>query len=140
MVQRAINAEAKTGLRSNIMVWDLDVYYPRSYRLSYNTFSKVQSQGSNNKDFFRFKKPKPKDPKPTPPHDNSAAAPAQKKDKKDKKKRFWGQKREHIGERKEQIPATGIIETASKKILKVRYFNCDQKGHYANNCIKSLKN
>ena len=139
-VQRALNVEAKAGLRSSTMVRDSDARCPREDCLSHNTSSKMQSQGSNNKDSSRSEEPKPKDPKPAPPHDNAAAEPAKKEDRKDKKKRFRGQRREHTGERKEQTPATGVNKTAPKKKLKVRYFNCNKKGHYANNCIKPPKN
>lgn len=66
--------------------------------------------------------------------------PAKKKDKKDKKKKFWGQKREYIGEQKEQTLAAGVNTTdISKKkkkrhnISKIMYLNCDKKGHYTNN-------
>ena len=87
-MQRTVNIEAKTSLRSSTIVWDSDAYCLRGYRLSQNTFSRVQTQGSNNKDFSYSKKLKSKDLKPAPLHDNAAAKPAQKKDKKDKKKRF----------------------------------------------------
>ena len=43
IMQRIINMEAKAGLRSNIMVQNLDARCPRSYRPSYNTFLKVQT-------------------------------------------------------------------------------------------------
>ena len=101
MVQRAVNAKAKAGLRFSTMIWDSDARCPRGHRPSYNTSPMVQSQGSNNKDFSHSKEPKPKDPKPAPPRNNAAAEPAKKEDKKDKKKRFRGQKQEHTGERKE---------------------------------------
>ena len=140
MVQRAVNAKAKTGLRSSTMVQDLDARYSREYRPSHNTSSKVQSQGSNNKNSSRSEEPKPKDPKPAPPQNNMAAEPDKKENKKDIKKRFRGQRREHTGERKEQTLATGINKTAPKKKLKVRCFNCNKKGHYANDCTKPPKN
>ena len=97
MVQKAINAEAKAGLRSSTMVKDSDVYCPKGHRPSHNIFSKVQSQGSNNKDFSYSEESKPKDPKPIPPRDNVAVKLAKKKDKKDKKKRFQEQRREYTG-------------------------------------------
>ena len=140
MMQRAVNAEAKADLRSSTMVRDLDARCPRGHRPSHNTSSKVQSQGSNNKDSSHFEEPKPKDPKLALPRDNAAAKPAKKEDRKDKKKRFWRQRREHTGEQKDQTPATGVNEAAPKKKLKVRCFNCNKKGHYANNCIKPSKN
>ena len=122
------------------MVWDLDTYCLRGYRLFYTTFSKIQSQGSNNKDFSHSKKSKSKDPKPVPPRNNAAAELAEKEDKKHKKKRFRKQRREHTGQQKEQTPATGVNKVILKKKLKVRCFNCDKKDHYANNCTKPQKN
>ena len=87
MVQMAVNAEAKAGLKSSTMVRNSDVRCPRGHRLSHNTSSKVQTQGSSHKDSPRSKKPKPKDSKLAPSRDN-AAEPAKKEDKKDKKKRL----------------------------------------------------
>ena len=42
----AVNAKAKIGLRSSIMVQNVDFYYPQNYCLSQNTFAKVQTLGS----------------------------------------------------------------------------------------------
>ena len=139
MVQRAVNAEAKTGLISSIMVWDLDACCLRGHRLSHNTSSKVQTQSS--KDFSRSEKPKSKDSKPALSCDN-AAEPAKKEDRKDKKKKLRNCRREQS----EQTLATGDNTEAPKKKEKrrdpseVTCFNCDKKSHYANNCTKLLKN
>ena len=140
MVQRAINAEAKAGLRSSTIIQNLDACCPRSYRLSHNTSLKVQTQGS--KDSSRPKKTKLKDPKSAPLHDNAAESP-KKNNRKDKKKRFWGQKREHTRKQKEQTPATNVNTTnVSKKkkkkhdVSEIMCFNCDKKGHFANDCTK----
>ena len=43
MVQRAVNAEAKAGLRSSAMVRDSDIRCPQGHRPSNNTASKVQT-------------------------------------------------------------------------------------------------
>ena len=90
MVQRAVNAEAKAGLRSSTMIRQSDAHCPKNYRPSYNTFSKVQTQGSSHKDSPHSEEPKPKDPKPAPVHDN-AVEPAKKKDRKEKKKKLQNQ-------------------------------------------------
>ena len=50
--------EAKTGLRSSTIVWNVDTHYPRSYHLSYNISSKVQTQG------LIVKESKPENSKP----------------------------------------------------------------------------
>ena len=63
IVQRAVNAETKAGLRSSIMVWNADSHCPRSYCPSQNTSAKVQIQGLIAKESkpkeFRPKKKKP---------------------------------------------------------------------------------
>ena len=87
MVQKAVNAKAKAGLKSSTMVWKSDARCFRGYRPSHNNFLKVQTQGSSYKDSPRSEKPKPKDPKPAPSCDN-VAEPAKKEDKKEKKKRL----------------------------------------------------
>ena len=85
MVQRAVNAKTKAGLRFNTMVEDLDVYYPKGYHPSYNTSLKVQTQ--NSKNFSCPKKSKFKDPKLALSRNNAAESP-KKVNKKDKKKKF----------------------------------------------------
>ena len=131
MVQRAINAEAKAGLRSSTMIQKSDARCPRGHRPSHNTSSKVQTQRTIAKE-PRSEESKPKDPKPAPSRDN-AAEPAKKEDRKEKKKRLRNQRREHTGE---QTPATRVNTEALKKKLKARCFNCNKKGHYTNECTK----
>ena len=131
MVQRAVNAEAKAGLRSNTMVRESDAGCPRGQRPSHNISSKMQIQGTTAKEPYS-EEPKPKDPKPAPSCDN-ATEPAKKEDRKEKKKRLRNQRRECTGE---QTPATRVNTEAPKKKLKVRCFNCNKKGHYANECTK----
>ena len=88
------------------MVRYWDAHGPRCHRLSHNTSSKVQTQGS--KDSSCIKEPKPKDSKPALLCDN-VAEPAKKENRKDKKKRFRNQRREHT---EEQTPATGVNNEA----------------------------
>ena len=87
MVQKAVNAEVKAGLRSSTMIQDSDAHCLKGHHPSQNTFLKVQTQGSSHKDSPCSEKPKPKDPKPALSHDN-AAEPAKKEDRKDKKKKL----------------------------------------------------
>ena len=131
IVQKAVNAKAKVGLRSSTIVRNLNACCPRSHRSSYNTLLKVQTQSS--KDFFCSKELKPKNLKSALPYDNMAE-PAKKQG--EMKKRSWRQKRKHTRERKEQFLATNVNIKASKKKIKTRCFNCNKKGHYINNCTK----
>ena len=64
IVQRAVNAEAKAGLKFSTIVRDLDICCPRGHCLSNNTTAKVQIQRTTVKD-PRLKETKTKDPKPT---------------------------------------------------------------------------
>ena len=139
MVQRAVNAEAKAGLKSSTMVRDSDGGCFRGYRPSYNTSSKVQTQGF--KGSSHSKKLKPKDLKPSPSCDN-VAEPAKKEDRKEKKKRL----REYRREQNKQTPVTSNNTKAPKKKKKRRdpseitCFTCNKKDHYASNCTKPPKN
>ena len=139
MVQKAVNAKAKAGLRSSTIVRGSDARCSRGHRPSHNTFSKVQTQGSKNSS--RSEEPKPKDLKPAPSRDN-AAEPTKKEDRKDKKKRLRNRRRKQ----NKQTLATGDNTEAPKKKKKrcdpskVTCFNCDKKGHYASNCTEPPKN
>ena len=135
-VQRAVNAEAKAGLRSTTMVRDLDIRCSRGYRPSNNTTSKVQIQGTAAKDSSRPEEPKTKDPKLVPPRDN-LAEPAKKEDKQKRFKRQQERTREP-----KKTPATGnnTVDAANKKkkrdTSKVTCFNYNKKGHYASDYIE----
>ena len=59
MVQKAVNAEAKTGLKSSIMVQNTDFCCFRGHHLFQNTSAKVQTQGLTTKE-FKPEKSKPK--------------------------------------------------------------------------------
>ena len=72
MVPKAINAEAKAGLRSSTMVRGLDIRYSRDYCLFNSIVSKMQTQKLSVKDFFRPKELKAKDPKSASPYTNIA--------------------------------------------------------------------
>ena len=139
IVQRAVNTKVKAGQRSSTMVQDLDACYPRGHRLSHNTSSKIQTQGS--KDSSWSEEPKSKDEKPASSRDN-AAEPAKKKERKDKKKKLRNRRRE----RNKQTPATGDnIEDPKKNKKKrdpskVTYFNYNKKNYYVNDCTKPPKN
>ena len=49
MVQRVVNAEVKAGLRSSLIIRELDARYLRGHRPSHNNFLKVQTQGTTAK-------------------------------------------------------------------------------------------
>ena len=138
MVQRAVNAEAKAGLRSSAMVRDSDIRCPRGYCPSNSTASKVYTQG------LSVKEPRPKESRskeakqvegkaPAPSRTSAVESSEQgKKDRNDKKQRFRERR-----EQSEETPATGVNTKTQKKKLKTRCFNCNKKDHYANECTKS---
>ena len=51
IMPRAINVEGKTGLKSNIMVWNIISHCSRGHYPSQNTATKVQTQALTAKEF-----------------------------------------------------------------------------------------
>ena len=141
MVQRAVNAEAKAGLRSSIMVWDADSRYPRGYCPSQNTSTKVKTQSSAVKE-SKSEESKPKDSKPA---DRKTLAPPRTDEPgktfyQDKKKKYFKKKQD----RKNSIPATedNAIEGEKKRNNRSngKCYNCQKKGHFAKNYSEFPKN
>ena len=62
MVQRAINKKAKVGLKSSIMVQNLNVYYPKNYYFFNNIVLKIEIKGTTVKNLC-LKKSKIKETK-----------------------------------------------------------------------------
>ena len=58
MVQRAVNVKTKAGLRSSIMVRNINSHYSRDYHSSQNTSIKIQTQN------LTIKESKPKKSRP----------------------------------------------------------------------------
>ena len=149
MVQRAVNAKAKTGLWSSITVRNSDIHCSRDYHSFNSTVSKVQTQGTTAKK-LRPEESKPKEAKPVKgkafvlTQTNMVKFLKQsKKNKKDKKRRFPKYKQDHIGKQKEQNPATGTNVTnarSKKKYLDIACYNYNKKGHYLKSCPELPKN
>ena len=83
IVQRAVNAEAKAGLKSSTMVRDSDIHCPRGHRPSNSTAAKVQTQGT--KDSYP-EEPKVKETRPAVSQ-TEASKPSKQVRKEKKKKR-----------------------------------------------------
>ena len=136
IVQRTVNVEAKAGLRSSTIVRDSDARSPRGHRLSHNTFSKVQTQGTTAKK-PRAEEPWPKEAKqangkaPTPLRSDELIKPTRQK----KKKKYWKKK----GDRKNSSPATKDNAIEGKK-GDGKCYNCQKKGHIMRNCPEPPKN
>ena len=88
MIQKVVNAEAKTGLRSSPMVQDLDIRCLKGHYPSKSTASKVQTQGTLAKE-SRSEESRPKKAKPAkrkaPTSSRTNAAESSEQKKKDKK-------------------------------------------------------
>ena len=141
MVQRAVNAEAKIGLRSSIMVRDADSRYLRGHRPSRNTSTKVQTQSS----IVKKSKPEESRPKDSKPANGKTPAPPRndepgKISRQDKKKEYLKKKWDW----KNSTPATrdNAIEGEKKRNDRGdgKCYNCQKKGHFARNCPEPPKN
>ena len=141
MLQRVVNAEAKAGLRSSIIVRNADSRCPRGHRPSQNTSTKVQTQDSTAKE----SKPEESRPKKSKPADGKTPAPPRtdepgKTSRQDKKKEYLKKKRD----RKNSIPATedNAIEGEKKRNDRgdEKCYNCQKKGYFARNCPEPPKN
>ena len=141
MVQRAVNAEAKAGLRSSIMVRDADSRCLRGHRPSQNTSTKVQTQGSTAKE----SKPEESRPKESKPANGKTPAPPRtdepgKTSRQDKKKEYLKKKQDRIN----STPATRDNDLEGEKKRNDRSnkkcYNCQKKGHFARNCPEPPKN
>ena len=141
MVQRAVNAEAKAGLKSSIMIWNTDSRYLKGHYSSQNTSIKVQTQGST------AKKSKPKEFRPKDLKSTNGKTPAPpridklgKTSRQDKKKEYLKKKRDQ----KNSTPATGDNAIEGEKKLNNwsdrKCYNYQKKGHFARNCPELPKN
>ena len=135
IVQRAVNMEVKAGLRSSIMVRDLNTHCPKDHCLSHNTSSKMQTQRITAKKLCA-KESRPKEAKqangkaPALPHsDEPVKFNCQKKKKYRKKKQDW----------KNFFLATRNNAIKDKKGDK-KCYNCQKKGHITRNCPEPPKN
>ena len=148
MVQRAVNAEAKVGLKSSTIVQDSDIHCSRNHRPSNSIVSKVQTQETSAKEPCP-KQSRPKEAKPAKrkasalPRTNATESLEQekkdKKDRQDKKRRFREKK-----ERSDILATDNNAIDASKKkkknrdrdTSKITCYNCNKKGHFANTCTE----
>ena len=146
MLQRAVNVEAKAGLRSSTMVRESDAHYSKGHRPSHNTFSKVQTQGTTAKKLYteesRPKKAKQADGKaPTPPCSKFTEP---RKTSRTNKRREYLEKKKKKRDQKNNTLATGDNANTVKKKRDNRgdgrYYNCKKKGHFLRNCPEPLKN
>ena len=122
-MQRTINAKAKVGLKSSIMIWNIDFCCHRNHQPSYNTFDKVQTQDLTAK---KFKPTKTKPRKLNLANKISSILPCIHKSAKftyqKKKKKYWKKKQDQ----KNSILTTenNAIESGKKKKNNRKCCNC----------------
>ena len=150
MVQRAVNAEAKAGLKFSTMVWQSDARCPKGHHLFHNISSKVQTQGTTAKE-PRTEESRPKEAKQA--NDKAPAPPRSKfteprKTFRTDKRREYLEKKKKKRDRKNNILATrdnaNAVEVGEKKKQDDqgdrRCHNCQKKGYFLRNCPEPLKN
>ena len=150
IVQKAVNTEAKAGLRSSTMVRDLDACCLRSHRPSNNTTSKMQTQGTTGKksklEESRPKKAKLAESKNPAPSRFKSSEPG--KTFCTDKKSEYHEKKKKKQDQKNNTPATGdnanAVEVGEKKKRNDqgnrRCYNFQKKGYFSRNCPEPPKN
>lgn len=123
------------GLKSNIVVQNLDICCFRDYCFSNMTTVKVQTQETTVKD-HRPKKPKAKKIKPV--YVNAAKPLEQdKKERKKKKKKFQEKKEQkHTPTTSNNAINTLKKEKKKRNTSKIVCFICNKKSHYTSNYTK----
>ena len=140
MVQKMVNADAKAGLRSSIIVQDTNSRCPKNHCLSQNTSAKVQTQGST------VKKSKPEEFKPKDSKPVNGKTPALPRTNKPGKTSHQNKKKKYLKKKQDRKNSTPVIrdnaiEGKKKRNDRVnaKCYNCQKKGYFAWNCLKSLK-
>ena len=146
MMQRAVNAEAKAGLRSSTMVRDLDICYPRDHCHSNSTTLKVQTQGITTKE----SKPEQSRPKELKSVEGKNPAPLYSESMKlgktfrtDKRREYLKKKRDRKNNTSTTEGNANVVNNGKKKRNDQgdgRCYNCQKKCHFSKNYPKLPKN
>ena len=153
-MKKAIAAEAKANLRSRANTKDMNQYYPRGSRSANSTAAKNQGQSIKDP---REKEPKVRAPESTTSRSSNPEFSAKAwKEKKDRCRQEQQDRRGQEG----SIPANGVnaakpgkaskkknddpnqnrLGGAARDLSQVKCYNCNKRGHYANNCTEPPKN
>ena len=136
IVQRAVNVEAKAGLRSSTMIRNSDARCPKGHRPSYNTSSKVQTQG------ITVKEPRVKEPRPKEVKQDDGKAPAPPRF--DEPVKLTYQEKKKMYQKKKQDRKNSFLTTGNNAIEGTKgdgkCYNCQKKDHIARNYPESPKN
>ena len=147
MVQKAVNAEVKAGLKSSTMVRDSDIRCPKGHRPSNSTISKVQTQRTT------VEESKPEESRPkelklaegkNPALLRSESTEPGKTSRTDKKREYLKKKRDRQNNTLATRDNANAIEVGEKKKQDNqgdgRCYNCQKTGHFSKNYPESLKN
>ena len=155
IVKKAVAAEAKANLRSRATTKDMDQHCPRGSRSAHSTAAKASAQGQSTKN-LREEEPKVRAPESSTSRSSNPepSAKARREKKKDRRRRDQRDRRGQEG----STPASGVNASepgeakknddrnrnrsggAARDLNRVRCYNCNKKGHYANNCTEPPKN
>ena len=154
IVKKAVAAKAKANLRLRATTKDMDQHCPRGSRSANSTAAKNQSQSIKDP---QEEEPKIRAPESTTPRSSNPESSAKaRREKKDRRRREQRDRRGQEG----STPATGVNAAepgeankkknddrnrnrsggAARDLSQVKCYNCNKRGHYANNCTKPPKN
>ena len=141
LVEKAIDAEAKSSLQPPSILRKMDQCYSYGSRLAYSTIAKSQIfsiQDSSNNHVKKSLPPlAPKSSNTLPARSNKIS---DKKASKEKKKyRRLDQQQNQSRKDTSPTPATGANSGIKKDISQIMYFNYNNKKHYSRDCSEPRK-
>ena len=148
LVLKAVRVEAKAGLCPSSYVRKTDLDCLRGNQSAHTTVHKVQIKGAG-KDYRGDDSKASKGSTHTPASASTQDSKPSDKARKDKKKKYYQDKRDSKEPKDSTTPAFGVnmAEVGGKgrrknkrDVSEITCFNCNKKGHYSNKCPELPKN
>ena len=132
-IQKAVDAEAKTALRTRSVTREIDQHCPQGTRPANSTAAKSQSSPMKDP---KVEESKSRTQEATSPYRPERTETSDRKARKEKKKRH---RRDQARRGSVSTSVTGVNASSPsvgvrRELSQVTCYNCREKGHYARNC------